>query len=175
MDRRHRWNGFQRLWFAAHFHQPLLMESPMQIRPAHLNDMAALLELVNMLFDAEHELVFDAEKSRRGFELMLAPSDDRLVLVAEVDGVVQGLCTGQMLISTAMGTPSLWVEDVIVRPEMRGRGIMPQLLGALEKWAIEKGASRVQLLCDMENELGLGFYPKMGYAKMQMVGFQKVF
>jgi GNAT superfamily N-acetyltransferase len=145
----------------------------MQIRAANHSDIPSLLTLVEILFEAEHELNFDAEKSRRGFEMMLAEGEDRLVLVAEDEGEVKGMCTGQLLISTAMGTPSLWVEDVIMRPEMRGRGIMPQLFAELEKWAMAKGTSRVQLLCDSDNESGLSFYPKVGFRQIHMVPFQK--
>jgi GNAT superfamily N-acetyltransferase len=145
----------------------------MQIRAANLSDIPSLLTLVEILFEAEHELNFDAEKSRRGFEMMLAESEERLILVAEDEGQVKGMCTGQLLISTAMGTPSLWVEDVVVLPEMRGRGIMPQLFAELEKWAMGKGTSRVQLLCDSDNEGGLAFYPKVGFRQMHMVPFQK--
>jgi GNAT superfamily N-acetyltransferase len=145
----------------------------MQIRTATPGDFPVMLELLEMLFSLEHDFEFDAEKANKGFELMLDDPEVRTVLVVESEGEVVGMCSGQLLMSTAMGTPSLWVEDVILRPQFRGRGWMPQMLNELEKWAISKGATRVQVLCDLHNEPALKFYPKAGFERTQLGLFKK--
>lgn len=147
----------------------------MQIRSAVPADIPALLPLLELLFDQEHDIDFDEAKARRGLEMMIEPDEKRLVLVGEIEGRISGMCTGQLLISTAMGAPSLWVEDVVLHPDFRGRGLMPLLLAELENWAVSKGASRVQLQCDTENPGGLAFYPKVGFERTHMIGFTKVF
>ena len=140
----------------------------MQIRPATSADIPALLQLLERLFALETDFDFDAEKSKRGIELMLQSPDTRTILVAEIEDQIAGMCSAQLVISTAMGAPAIWIEDVILRPQFRGRGLMPQMLGELERWARERGAARFQLLCDDQNAPALAFYPKVGFEPTQL-------
>lgn len=57
------------------------------------------------------------------------------VIFAEENNSVVGVCTGQLTISTAEGTVSLLVEDVIVAKTWRGKGIGRQLLDRMSRWA----------------------------------------
>ncbi|RYX81679.1 GNAT family N-acetyltransferase [bacterium] len=132
----------------------------MTFRLANSDDMPVLLELLDMLFAIETDFTFDAEAAQRGFELMLQDSERSAIWLAEDEGRIVGMCTGQITISTAIGARSIWVEDVIVRPEYRGQGLMPLLLGELEKWGRERGVKRLQNLCDLHNAPALSFYAK---------------
>ena len=145
----------------------------MLIRHATRTDIPALLPLLEMLFALEADFCFDAAKSRRGLEMMLDNPDTRAIVVAEIEGQLAGMCSAQMIVSTAMGTPAIWIEDVILKPEFRGRALMPMMLRELENWALERGVARFQLLCDDQNASALKFYPKVGFEPTQLHCFFK--
>jgi GNAT superfamily N-acetyltransferase len=139
------------------------------IRPATTPDLDALVELLAELFSIEADFSPDPARQRRGLALMLAEPERRRVLVAECEGTVVGMVTGQLLVSTAEGGLSLLVEDMIVRQRQRHRGLGRRLLAAMEAWALERGATRAQLLADAENTPALDFYGRVGWERTQLV------
>ncbi len=145
----------------------------MLIRSATQSDILALLELLETLFSIEADFHFDAGKSRRGLELMLQSPETRTVLVAQIEGKVVGMCSAQLIISTAMGAPAIWIEDVVLKPQFRRSGLMPRMLRELERWATQRGVERFQVLCDTQNKPAVGFYPKVGFQQTQLVCFFK--
>ena len=138
------------------------------IRPAESGDLDALVSLLAILFAIEEDFQIDEKKQRRGLALML---DNRqgLILVAEKDGRVIGMCSGQLLISTAEGGPVLLTEDVIVADGFRSCGIGGKLLAALGEWAAGQGASRLQLLADRTNSPALAFYTRLGWQTTNLI------
>ncbi|MEK6200871.1 MAG: GNAT family N-acetyltransferase, partial [Desulfobulbaceae bacterium] len=93
-----------------------------RIRNAQPADLAGLVSLLAALFAIEEDFVADESRQLRGLALMLA-NERGCVLVAEAQGQVVGMCTGQLLVSTAEGGLSLLVEDVVVDEQWRGRGV----------------------------------------------------
>ena len=148
------------------------------IRRARQEDIPALLGLLKLLFSIEKDFVFNADKQAQGLRLLLAESKAAVVLVAEAEqgegGEVIGFCTGQLLISTAQGGPSALVEDVTVTPAWQGKGIGKRILAAAEAWAINQGASRIQLLADRSNVPALVFYQKTGFQTTAMMCLRKM-
>ena len=142
------------------------------IRPARTHDLDSLVELLRQLFAIEADFAFAPNSQRRGLALLIE-NERAAVLVAESDGQVVGMCTGQLTISTADGGPALLVEDVVVDQEHRGRGLGPRLLAALENWAANQGAARLQLLADRNNEAGLAFYEKLGWRRTELICLRK--
>jgi len=69
----------------------------------------------------------------------------------------------QLVISTAEGAPSAWVEDVVVQEDWRGQGVGRALLEAVLDWARVRGAVRAQLLADLDNAPALAFYDRLGW------------
>lgn len=138
------------------------------IRPALPADLERLTELLGELFAIEADFAIDAERQRRGLLLMLAASQ-ACVLVAEADGLVIGLATGQLTISTAEGGPALLVEDVMVASDWRGQGIGRTLIAELGRWAAARDAHRFQLLADRNNAAGLDFYRKIGWQSTELI------
>ncbi len=144
------------------------------IRSAEEKDLPALTALLKALFSIEEDFVFDAEKQRRGLSLMLdGCGKHRRILVAELSGKVVGMCSAQILISTAEGREAVLVEDVVVREDYRGRGIGKALMNALAKWVRERGISRMQLLADRQNQAGIDFYRKQGWLVTQLICLRK--
>ncbi len=104
---------------------------------------------------------------------MLEAPDRRAVLVADRAGEVVGMVTAQLVVSTAEGAPSAWIEDLVVDAAERGRGTGGALLRAVEGWARARGATRLQLLADRENARALAFYARMGWAGTRLVGLRR--
>jgi len=144
-----------------------------KIRPASHSDIKDLVELLSELFSIEADFTFDAERQRHGLEMMLADTETRCVLAAQAGNHVVGMCSVQIVISTAEGGPAGLVEDMVVRRQWRGRGIGRQLLRRAEAWAREKGIERLQLLADENNFPALAFYQERGWKRTQLICLRK--
>jgi len=94
-------------------------------------------------------------------------------MVAELDGQVVGMCTGQILVSTAEGGLAVVIEDLVVDEPHRGRGVGRSLLTEVEKWASAQGAKRLQLLADKNNSPALAFYNTMKWCSTQLICLHK--
>ncbi len=148
------------------------MKEVVVVRQASSKDMDAMIELLRALFAIETDFVFDSNKQRVALALLLQTSAG-CVLVAEREQQVIGMCTAQLLISTAEGGIKAVIEDVAVVEDCRGQGIGKKLLTAIEKWAVSQGAKRLDLLADRHNHLALGFYRQLGWIQTELVGLQK--
>lgn len=138
------------------------------LRKARQHDLDRLTALLRLLFTIEEDFNFNEQKQRQGLALLL-DNDRGCVLVAEEAGQVIGMCTGQLVISTAEGGPSVLVEDVVVDPVHRGQGIGRALMNTMAGWALEQGATRLQLLADRNNGPGLAFYERLGWQTTALI------
>jgi GNAT superfamily N-acetyltransferase len=145
-----------------------------RVRPAAPGDLDDLVRLLGLLFALEADFEPDAARQRRGLAAMLADPARRTVLVAERGGAVVGMVTGQLLVSTAEGGPSVLLEDLVLVEPARGGGLGRALVEALEAWARERGATRVQLLVDEENLAALGFYRRIGWRPTQLRALRRL-
>jgi GNAT superfamily N-acetyltransferase len=140
------------------------------IRDAQSCDLDTLVALLGELFSIEADFMVDDMRQRKGLSMMLdGCGKHRCVKVAEADGQVVGMCTAQILISTAQGGNVALVEDMVVNAPYRGMGIGRQLISALEKWAYQHGVTRLQLLADRTNSPALEFYGKMGWRSTRLI------
>jgi ribosomal protein S18 acetylase RimI-like enzyme len=138
-----------------------------RIEPATEQDIDALCGLLQQLFAIEADFHFDVAKTGRALQ-QLINNNRACVLVAREDDKVIGMCTAQLVISTAEGAYSAWVEDVVIDSQQRGNGVGKQLLNALGAWAKGQGATRLQLLADMQNQPALAFYRNNGWQPLQL-------
>ncbi len=138
-------------------------------RPRDLEDLTVLLRL---LFTIEEDFSFNAAKQRQGL-LMMLNNDRGCILVAEEAGKVIGMCTGQLVISTAEGGPAVLVEDMVVDPGHRGQGTGRALMNAMAGWAMEQGATRLQLLADKNNGPAASFYQGLGWRTTALICLQR--
>ncbi len=83
----------------------------------------------------------------------------RCIKVAVINGRVTGMVTAQLLISTAQGGIVALVEDMVVTSAMRNLGIGRQLMAAIERWALKRDVTRVQLLAERGNKGAWDFLP----------------
>ncbi len=144
------------------------------IRPATLPDLDSLVELLRLLFAIEADFDFEPQRQRRGLALLLVDPERASIMVAETEGKIVGMCSGQVLISTAEGGPALVVEDVVVQEAWRGHQIGRRLLEALEDWAAARGIRRLQLLADRNNTPAFNFYGRLGWRGTELVCLRRV-
>ncbi|HZK52825.1 MAG TPA: GNAT family N-acetyltransferase [Desulfosporosinus sp.] len=144
------------------------------IRRAKPSDMSGMIRLLGILFSIETDFVIDEGVQQRGLEMMLEACDQRCIMVAELDNQqIVGMCTAQILVSTAEGGVVALIEDLVVEDAWRGEGVGKSLLLSVEDWAIIRGVTRLQLLADRNNTPALGFYKTMDWQVTQMIGLQR--
>jgi GNAT superfamily N-acetyltransferase len=68
--------------------------------------------------------------------------------------------------STFLGRPGIYLEDLFVKPKMRGMGFGKALLAYLSKLAIERNCGRVEWSCLNWNEPSIQFYKQLGAKPM---------
>jgi GNAT superfamily N-acetyltransferase len=146
---------------------------PVRIRPATEADLPALVRLLGILFSIEADFRPDPQRQLLGLGLLLADPRRCAVLVAERGGEVIGMVTAQLVISTAEGGPSALVEDLVVEVGARGGGVGAGLVREIERWALERGATRLQLLADRGNAPALAFYARMGWGRTRLVALRR--
>lgn len=141
----------------------------MTIDDAVESDIPALSKLLDTLFSIEKDFQPDTEKQCQGLHLLIEQPDRAVIKVARnASGHAVGMVSVQLVISTAAGAPSAWVEDMVVSEEQRGQGIGKALLQSALDWAKNKGAKRAQLLVDTENEPALSYYRHLGWESTQL-------
>lgn len=131
-----------------------------------------MAELLHQLFAIEADFTPDFALQSRGLELLLH-SDTSQVFVAEADEQVVGMCTVQIIISTAKGREVGIIEDVVVDLDYRNQGLGARMLDALEQWAVQRGLARLQLQADKQNAPALGFYRRQGWNHTNLIGWMK--
>lgn len=137
---------------------------PCVLAPAVAADIPRLVELLATLFAIEQDFRADAEKQARGLALLIAQPARGVVMTARdaQQGIV-GMVSAQLVVSTAEGTYSAWIEDMVVDQSCRARGIGKALLTEVLAWAQAQGATRAQLLVDLDNAPALGYYQHLGW------------
>ena len=88
------------------------------------------------------------------------------VILAELDGEAAGFALYFHNYSTFLARPGLYLEDLFVEPELRGRGIGRRLLARLAAIAVDRGCGRFEWSVLDWNEPAIGFYENLGAAAM---------
>jgi GNAT superfamily N-acetyltransferase len=132
-------------------------------------DIPALVGLLTLLFDIEKDFSADVSKQKTGLELLLKnPQTATIQIARNAAGKAIGMVSAQLVISTAQGAKSAWVEDMVIDADYRGQGIGKQLLQNALDWAKNQGATRAQLLVDMANTEALGYYQHLDWQATQL-------
>lgn len=132
------------------------------IRPAAPGDAAALLALVRALAAYErapHAVVATEADFERA--LVASPREMDAFLAEDGERAV-GFALFFPTWSTWRGRPGLYLEDLFVVPEARGRGIGRALLVRVAEEAIRRGCARLDWQVLDWNESALAFYASLG-------------
>ena len=148
---------------------------PTTIENAKAGDIEALVQLLNILFSIEQDFSPNEAAQRTGLKLLLDNPDQGQIFVARhrAAGVV-GMVSAQLVVSTAMGAPSAWIEDMVIREQFRCQGVGKALLEKALEWAKAKGAKRVQLVADADNAAALDFYKHLDWQPTRLYAWKKL-
>lgn len=134
----------------------------LRLRAAVESDLADIFGLIGELADYERlreQMVGDIDDLRRH---LFAEPHYAHVVIAEWDGSVAGFALYFFNYSTFLCRPGLYLEDLFVRPEFRGRGVGRGLLQELERRARESGCGRFEWSVLDWNQSAIDFYHRFG-------------
>jgi len=134
----------------------------LRLRPAVRADVPLILSLIKELATYERDLpavvATEAALERDGFgERPLFQ-----VTIAEWSGEAVGFALWFFAYSTWRGQPTLYLEDLFVRPEARGRGIGKEMMRFLARTALDTGCGRFVWQVLDWNEPSIRFYESLG-------------
>jgi GNAT superfamily N-acetyltransferase len=150
-------------------HDTLLQQgnvTPVRIVAAREADVAVILDLIRGLADYERmaDQVVATEAGLRE-ALFGAHPHAEVVLAKDGDRAV-GFALFFHNFSTFLGRPGLYLEDLFVLPEWRGRGVGRQLLLHLAAIAVSRNCGRMEWSVLDWNDPAIGFYKRLGATVM---------
>ena len=136
-----------------------------KIRFAVESDVKLILNFIKELADYE-ELLNEVVATEGILRESLFEKNAAEVVIAEYKGEPIGFALFFHNFSTFIGRPGLYLEDLYIRPEYRGRGYGKTLLSFLAKLAIERNCGRFEWWCIDWNEPSIKFYKSLGATPM---------
>ena len=132
------------------------------IRFATADDCALILDFIRelALYERAPEAVVATEAQLR--EHGFGPQPRFEALIAELDGAPAGMALFHPRFSTWTGTPTVYLEDLVVREAARGHGVGRRLMARLAKLALERGWVRIDFQV-LDWNPARGFYRKLGF------------
>lgn len=138
----------------------------LSIREAVREDAPLIFRFICDLAEYEklrHEVKCDAEGLA---ERLFGPRPYAEVLIAEDDGAPLGFALFFHNFSTFEGRPGIYLEDLFVAPEARGKGAGKALLARLAALAIERDCARLEWSVLDWNTPAIDFYRSLGARPM---------
>jgi GNAT superfamily N-acetyltransferase len=134
----------------------------LSIRPATAADAPLILEFIRRLAEYEREpdavVATEADIIRDGF----GAEPKYRCLIAEWNSTPAGFAFFFYNYSTWLGKPGLYLEDLFVLPEMRGKGVGKALLQKLAQIAVAENCYGMRWQVLEWNEPALKFYDTLG-------------
>ena len=138
----------------------------MKIRPAVREEVGVVLQLIHDL--AHYEKAPNEVEATEKELLSTIFSEDPKVFcdVVEVDGDIAGMAIWFLNYSTWQGKHGIYLEDLFIKPEYRGRGYGKALLQHLARICDEQGYGRFQWWVLDWNSPAIEFYRSLGAVAM---------
>jgi GNAT superfamily N-acetyltransferase len=147
--------------------------SNLVVRTATVYDTSILFKFIIDLAiyeKAEHEVLATEQTIK---ETIFAENSHVFALICELDGVAIGSAIYFFNYSTWLAKSGLYLEDLYVMPEYRGKGAGVKLLKAMAKIAMEKDCARFEWSCLDWNTPSREFYHSLGaVAQEEWVGYR---
>lgn len=139
--------------------------SGFKLRFAQPSDASLILELIKEL--AEYEKMLDEVMAREDdLREFLFEKKTAEVIIGEYQN--EPVCFALFFhnFSTFLGRPGIYLEDLYVKPQMRGKGIGKIVLSFLARLALERRCGRLEWCCLDWNEPAINFYKHIGATPM---------
>ena len=138
----------------------------MIIRPAKSEEVGEVLQLIQDLATYE-KAPEQVEAIEEDLLNTIFASDPRVFCdLVEVDGQIAGMAIWFLNYSTWQAKHGIYLEDLFIKPEYRGRGYGKALLKHLAKICDEKGYGRLQWWVLDWNSPAIEFYKSLGAEAM---------
>lgn len=144
-----------------------------EIRTAVAGDIAECSALLELLFSQEKEFTPDSIAQSKGLSLIIENPDTGRIFICESDGEIQGMVLLLFTVSTFLGKKVALLEDMVVAPAWRSKGIGSLLIEHAVEVARREGFGRITLLTDSDNEPAQKFYRSKGFTQSGMIVFRK--
>ena len=134
----------------------------LSIRPAELADVPVVASLIRQLarFEKlEHEVVLTEALLKAG---LFGARPYAEAVLAEEDGQAIGFALFYHNFSTFLARPGMYLEDLFLLPDHRGRGVGRALLAHLARIAVERGCGRLEWAVLNWNQAAVRFYERLG-------------
>lgn len=141
------------------------MNKELTFRAAKRKDTPLILQFIKELADYEKmsdEVVADADT----LETWIFDKQKAEVIFAVEDGKEVGFALFFHNFSTFLGRAGIYLEDLYVKPESRGKGYGKAILKKLASIAVERGCGRLELWCLDWNKPSIDFYISLGAEPM---------
>ena len=139
---------------------------PINIKPATVRDVPVVLRMIRGL--AEYEKLLDACSATEAqlCESLFGPHPAAEVIIAWDADEAVGFALFFHNYSTVLAQRGLYLEDLFVLPEWRGRGVGRLLLERLAQIAVERDCGRLEWTVLDWNRPAIGFYQRVGATPM---------
>lgn len=142
-----------------------MLDNQFSIRIAELEDTALVLNFIKELAVYENMLdevvATEASLKEQLFEKKMAE-----VIIGEYKSEPVAFALFFPNFSTFLGKPGLYLEDLYIKPEMRGKGFGRRIFSFLAELTREREYGRLEWVCLDWNEPSIQFYKKMGAVPM---------
>ena len=135
-------------------------------RKAGREDVALILEFIRELADYE-KMLDEVVATPELLEKWIFDERKAEVIFALEDGKEVGFALFFHNFSTFLGRAGIYLEDLYVRPEYRGKGYGRALLKELARIAVERGCGRLEWWCLDWNQPSIDFYLSLGAEPMK--------
>jgi GNAT superfamily N-acetyltransferase len=137
-----------------------------RIRPARVEDVPVILQLIRDLATYERAPNDVTATEEQLVEVLFGERPTAEVLLAFEGQSPVGFAVFFYNFSTWLGRPGLYLEDLFIKPEMRGKGYGRALLVDLAKIARERDCGRMEWAVLDWNEPAIKFYRTLGAKPM---------
>ncbi|HSH39808.1 MAG TPA: GNAT family N-acetyltransferase [Chthoniobacterales bacterium] len=139
---------------------------PFSIEPATAADVPVILQLIRELAEYERAPNDVLATEEQLHTVLFGDSPAAHVLIGRENGEPVAFAAYFFNFSTWLGRAGLYLEDLFVRPELRGRGYGRALLVRLAQIARERGCGRMEWAVLDWNDPAIQFYKKLGARPM---------
>ena len=141
------------------------MDNNLTFRNAERNDTALILQFIKELADYE-KMLDEVVADETTLETWIFDKQKAEVIFAVEDGKEIGFALFFHNFSTFLGRAGIYLEDLYVKPEYRGKGYGKAILKKLASIAVERGCGRLEWWCLDWNKPSIDFYLSLGAEPM---------